>query len=68
KAHRAEGLFEVRSLFLEDGVAEEGSLWADLAGALTACAAWHQTPRVALPERPPLGLFNAVEQANPVSG
>ena len=46
KAHRAEGLFEVRALHLEPGVRPDAELAADLAGALRRVAAWHATPRV----------------------
>ncbi|MBC8077874.1 MAG: YcaQ family DNA glycosylase [Chloroflexales bacterium] len=46
KAHRAEGRFEVKALYLEPGVPLTGQLVADLADALRACAAWHRTPAV----------------------
>lgn len=46
KAHRGEGVFEVRSLHLEEGVAVESGLAAALAATLRDCAAWHATPRV----------------------
>jgi uncharacterized protein len=48
KAHRAEGAFEVKVLRLEPGVRAGEALLADLAGALTSCAAWHGTPVVKL--------------------
>ena len=48
KAHRAEGAFEVKALFLEDGV-EPGEAFADaVALAIRQCAAWHATPAVSL--------------------
>jgi len=46
KAHRKEGRFEVKGLFLEEGVRVNASLAADLARALQALADWHTTPRV----------------------
>ncbi|MBV9772551.1 MAG: YcaQ family DNA glycosylase [Gemmatimonadetes bacterium] len=46
KAHRREGTFEVRALYLEPGVRPTRGLAADLARALRECAAWHGTPRV----------------------
>jgi uncharacterized protein YcaQ len=46
KAHRKDGIFEVKSLYLEPGVDVTGELVADLASALRECAAWHQTPKV----------------------
>jgi uncharacterized protein YcaQ len=48
KAHRREGRFEIKALFLEDGVAVEESLAADVAAAIRDCAAWHETPRISL--------------------
>ncbi|MDR2012944.1 MAG: winged helix DNA-binding domain-containing protein [Rhodanobacter sp.] len=46
KAHRAEGLFEVKALFLESGV-EPTSAFADvMADVLLECAHWHGTPQV----------------------
>lgn len=49
KAHRAEGLFEVKRLHLEPGVRGRGALDAllrDVARAIASCAAWHGTPEV----------------------
>jgi hypothetical protein len=46
KAHRAEGKFEVRALYLEDGVVEDDALADAVAGAIGECAEWHATPEV----------------------
>ena len=46
KAHRKEGLFEVKAVHLEPGVAVTGSLVSSVAGAVRECAAWHETPEV----------------------
>jgi hypothetical protein len=46
KAHRKEGIFEVKALHLEPGVAVDDALVAELKAALQACAAWHRTPQV----------------------
>jgi uncharacterized protein len=46
KAHRKEGLFEVMVVHLEPDVAVTKSLVSNVAGALRACAAWHETPEV----------------------
>ncbi|HYH86677.1 MAG TPA: crosslink repair DNA glycosylase YcaQ family protein, partial [Pyrinomonadaceae bacterium] len=46
KAHRKDGVFEVKSLYLEPGVDATEELIADLASALRECAAWHKTPKV----------------------
>ncbi len=46
KAHRKEGIFEVKELHLEAGVIVDDALVAELKRVLKACAAWHQTPQV----------------------
>ena len=46
KAHRADGVFEVKALYLEPGVRLTQRLASDLAAALTRCCAWHGTHRV----------------------
>jgi uncharacterized protein YcaQ len=46
KAHRKEGVFEVKALHLEPGVIVDDALVAEVRRTLRACAAWHQTPRV----------------------
>ncbi|MCA0454287.1 MAG: winged helix DNA-binding domain-containing protein [Chloroflexi bacterium] len=48
KAHRKEGLFEVKALHLEPGVMVDDELVAALKTTLQECAAWHQTPEVAV--------------------
>lgn len=55
KAHRQEGIFEVKAIHLEQGVAITPHLLHELAATLTACARWHKTPRVTLgPTEPPV--------------
>lgn len=46
KAHRKEGLFEVKSLHLEPGVTVDDAMAAALRQVLKDCAAWHGTPAV----------------------
>ena len=46
KAHRKEGIFEVKALHLEPSVVVDDVLVAELKSALQACAAWHKTPQV----------------------
>ena len=46
KAHRKEGIFEVKALHLEPGVVVDDALVAELKRTLQACAAWHKTPQV----------------------
>jgi uncharacterized protein YcaQ len=48
KAHRAEGVFEVKALFLEEGVAPSERMLAEVAQAIAATAAWHGTPKLRL--------------------
>jgi uncharacterized protein YcaQ len=46
KAHRADGIFEVKGIHLEPWAQVDDELVAGLAGALRNCAAWHATPEV----------------------
>ncbi len=46
KAHRKEGMFEVKALHLEPGVVVDDTLVAEVRSALHACATWHETPQV----------------------
>ena len=48
KAHRRDGVFEVKALYLEDGVVPDEALTADIARAIDDCARWHGTPKVEL--------------------
>jgi uncharacterized protein YcaQ len=46
KAHRREGVFELKTLELEPGVRVSARLAADIAQAIVRCARWHACPRV----------------------
>lgn len=46
KAHRREGVFEIKALFLEPDVEPTPRLLKDLADAIHALAQWHDTARV----------------------
>ncbi|MBO9663331.1 crosslink repair DNA glycosylase YcaQ family protein [Dokdonella sp.] len=48
KAHRADGRFEVKALYLEEGVEADAKLAAAVAEAIRRCADWHATPQVEL--------------------
>jgi hypothetical protein len=48
KAHRAEGVFEVKALFLEEGLMPTERMLAEVAQAIVAMAEWHGTPQVKL--------------------
>ncbi|MBC8171797.1 MAG: YcaQ family DNA glycosylase [Anaerolineae bacterium] len=50
KAHRKEGIFEVKSLHLEPGIEVDDALVARLKRVLQACALWHETPQVIVRE------------------
>ncbi len=56
KAHRKDGLFEVKALHLEPGVMVDDALVAEVKSALQACAAWHKTPQVIVRDSTELGL------------
>jgi uncharacterized protein len=65
KAHRRDGVFEVKSLYLEDGVKVSGALLADVATALREAAAWHGTPRVEVGRTSPGKLRTALQRVLP---
>ncbi len=48
KAHRSEGKFEVKKLFLEPGVVVTPELKQELYAALQNCANWHKTPQLTI--------------------
>ncbi|MBN3764284.1 winged helix-turn-helix domain-containing protein [Burkholderia sp. Ac-20365] len=59
KAHRATGVFELKSLHLEPGVRVSGRLTSDLRRALQRCADWHGTPQLQITSAPD-GLADAL--------
>ncbi|MPW15410.1 hypothetical protein GCT13_00385 [Paraburkholderia sp. CNPSo 3157] len=63
KAHRASGVFEVKSLHLEPGVRVSGRLTSDLRRALQRCADWHGTPQLQITSGPD-GLAQALAAAD----
>lgn len=60
KAHRKDGLFEVKALHLEPGVKVDDGLVEDVAWALGQCAAWHKTPEVVVRWSDPDGLAERI--------
>ena len=56
KAHRAQGVFEVKALYLEDGMALSDASVLAVAEAITRCAAWHGTPEVRVGRTEPQAL------------
>lgn len=48
KAHRKDGIFEVRALYLEPGVELDDEMAQEIGAAIQRCADWHATPRVVI--------------------
>ncbi len=46
KAHRKQGVFEIKALHLEPGIEMDDALAAALRRVLRACARWHATPQI----------------------
>lgn len=63
KAHREDGIFEIRQLHLEPGVPLTERLATELARALRACAEWHGTPEVVIRHADPPAFGVAVRSA-----
>jgi uncharacterized protein YcaQ len=63
KAHRADGVFEVKSLYLERHATAGDGLAEPLAAALRACASWHATPTVAIAQTQPRGFAKMLRAA-----
>lgn len=63
KAHRREGEFEVKAIFLEPDEAPTPTLVAALASAIGQCARWHGTPRVRVERSEPRELAVALRKA-----
>lgn len=62
KAHRKQGVFEVKSLHLEPGIPMNKYLVAGLSGALNDCALWHGTPEVRVEASDPPGLAKPLRE------
>lgn len=56
KAHRKEGIFEVKAVHFEPGVIVDDALVAEIKQTLQDCAAWHKTPQVVVREAAEPGL------------
>ncbi len=56
KAHRAEGVFEVKALYAQPGCKWSEEQVQDVAQAIRQCAAWHDTPQVRISATRPAGL------------
>jgi uncharacterized protein len=60
KAHRKDGVFEVRQLHLQSGIKPSDRLARELADTLRRCAAWHGTPEVVVRETDPCDFREAL--------
>ena len=56
KAHRQDGIFEVKKVFLEPGVSPSKALVIDVMRAIQSCADWHNTPEVRIGSTKPAAL------------
>jgi hypothetical protein len=65
KAHREDGVFEIKSLYLEDGIDPTARLMKDVAAAIQSSASWHATPRVKVVRTEPRALAKALRLALP---
>jgi uncharacterized protein YcaQ len=63
KAHRADGTFEIKKLFLEPETTVDESLTNDIAAAIQRCADWHETPRVIVRRSDPPGFAKRLREA-----
>ncbi len=67
KAHRRDGVFEVKALELEAGVRVSERFTRDVAGALMRCARWHACARVSVTRTIPTA-FGAMLEAQLACG
>jgi len=62
KAHRAEGVFEVRALHAQPGAPWREDQLRDVAQAIARCAAWHDTHQVRITATRPAALKAALNR------
>ena len=63
KAHRAQGIFEVKSVFVQPGMTWDESQIQAVAHAIGQCALWHGTPKVQLSRTQPAKLAAPLRRA-----
>lgn len=63
KAHRAQGVFELKSLVLEPQARVSERFVRDIAAAVQRCADWHGCPRVKVTHTDPAGLAAQLQAA-----
>lgn len=65
KAHRRQGLFEVKVIHLEKEVPVTEELAAAVAATIRDCADWHKTPEVVIRRSEPAELLQPVKSMTP---
>lgn len=63
KAHRKEGVFEVKSVHLEQDAGACDELLGDVAAAIRECAVWHKTPEVVVRQSGRTGVAGRLMKA-----
>jgi uncharacterized protein YcaQ len=63
KAHRAQGVFEVKALHAQAGMPWTETQIADVAKAIQRCADWHATPQVKITQTRPAKLAASLRRA-----
>lgn len=63
KAHRADGVFEIKSLHLEEGVSPSETLADDVADAIHRCARWHRLTTVTVTQTAPRSFASMLRRA-----
>jgi uncharacterized protein YcaQ len=61
KAHRRDGVFEVKALYMEPDARVTDAVLKDIAGAIVEAAAWHGTPHVEIVRTEPRKFRNALK-------
>ena len=68
KAHRADGVFEIKALHSQPGAKWTTAQIDAVAKALAQCAHWHDTPTLRITQTQPAGLRAALSRAVQVNG
>jgi uncharacterized protein YcaQ len=63
KAHRSDGVFEIKALFAQKGMRWTDAQVMDVARAIADSAAWHGTPKVRIVKTQPTGLATRLRAA-----
>ena len=63
KAHRSDGVLEVRALYAQPGCTWDDQQVEDVAQAIARSAAWHDTPKVVITATRPAGLAAKLRRA-----